>query len=1391
MPASVSDSPSVAEKKTSPSVEPGVDREPGELIDNRYRCIRKLGRGGMGAVYLVEDLTEPGLELALKQVRSDRADSRTVAILKNEYLALSSLAHPNLASVHDFGFDRRAGEYYFTCEYVRGIQLLKATQGLQLGDTMDLRMLLYLFVEMLRGLEFIHSRGLVHGDLKPENILVSSDADGGLGDDAQGVRVKLIDFGLTKREKEFGGKKIFGTSWYIAPETILGAQVDRRTDLYSLGVVLYHMAVRKLPFSGKSNVVVLKGHLEDQPPFPSDVNDTVPRELGDLIMRMMTKKPSERYPNALSVIEDINQRLDMRFPVETVDTARSYLVSATSVARTREISELRAFFNKVYPHAEVETDDGLRLSFDSDMAEDDSFDLPPSPSGRFFLIRGESKIGKARLISEFKRFVEVRDARFLHVSLEKENEYDRKNLVRVFDHLKRVLEGGDNKLHSYVLKIMGTLNSTVHDIDDHKFHAALEVISDALIASCRTLPMVLVFSKLENSGEGFLKFLRILVQKIAVVDDNLSKLMVVATVREEDMEKITLRRLLLSPAIRSHFREIPLERLAREDMEVLLESMFRSHKFPPRLIERIYEESDGNPGVVRDILDHFIEAGRLLHRADGWHYAGNIETEQMPGQVRQELRSRINSLDPDAIRLGLAFAFLGNSCELEVASQLAEIEPSRILPTILTLKRARLIREDGEGKADFFSFTQASARELFCQLASREDQLKIHRRAGGILESRFEASGDTDPGRLANHFLMGGRFDEGVKHSLVAAEDYSQRLMPRRALETYRNMRERCPGEHVPAARDVDFRIACLEAMVGRTRRAVSILSRLLERDDWRPEGGAVRRGDVLVELATILARRGEFRRSGKCLQRAYDDLKGNGRSPSFVRLLGTYARLFQLRGNYLESFRYCETALEAASQLDGIEQAKLSLIAAENHYRLNDAAKAIKACIAALAALEGYQGIGAMGFVFFALGRFYQYKGWVESSSRQFELGAKAFRRSGLPRWEATCRHEVGVALLSMGEVLAARKYALHAKRLFEKVENISALPDTLRSLAETHRLLGRYEEAEEYISRAMNLVQKLGISRKLRDINFICARVCIDRGHIGQAGEFIRPPDEKQKEIEDEAGVLGRIELQCEVAMLSGDYKRALDLVALATIRVRDVKNRLRAIPMLEQRARLHLELGRDGEAKRAIGQLEELGNEFRLPLVLARATMLRGRGLITAGAPTRALEELQRALEVFKDRGAERDLAVLYLDLGRACMELNDLDTAEIYLEEGFYLAKKLNLVALRAQYLAIMGRIELLSEDGDENRAGAHFQAAFSLAQKHEFGDLLWQVRMIQGKALWERGLEAECRKALEEAVGLLESALERIPTAYHTEYAKAHGGDAEKLLEKVAIRADSE
>src|SRR2546428_5984739 len=270
------DFPSEAMSSSPPSNNPvaAPPEEKGDAatlteVDARYRLVRKLGRGGMGTVFLVLDKDREDRPLALKRLRGGRVDKKTIAILRKEFLALATLEHPGLARVYDFGVDCSTGDYFFIGEFVDGVNLLKACQGFDLEKKEGLETFAGIFAQILRALEFIHSRGLVHGDIKPENILVTGASPGA-------PCVKLIDFGLIKREKEFGGKKITGTTYYIAPETITGSQIDRRTDLYSLGVVLYHLATGRLPFSGDSNVAILKGHMEKAPEPPAAVKPGLP-----------------------------------------------------------------------------------------------------------------------------------------------------------------------------------------------------------------------------------------------------------------------------------------------------------------------------------------------------------------------------------------------------------------------------------------------------------------------------------------------------------------------------------------------------------------------------------------------------------------------------------------------------------------------------------------------------------------------------------------------------------------------------------------------------------------------------------------------------------------------------------------------------------------------------------------------------------------------------------------------------------------------------------------------------------------------------------------------------------------------------------------------------------
>ena len=223
-------------------------------VNKRYRVIRKLGKGGMGVVYLVEDLLCSDQELALKTIHAKALAAHNLAQFKYEFAALRQLRHPNLVSVFDFDINSKTGEHFFTMDYVPGEDLphlIHSRLNQHPKEAFDYPWLYGIIVEVCRALQYLHSRGLIHHDVKPGNIRVTPD----------GV-TKLMDCGLVGKPRDEGHLKIRGTPEYSAPELIRGGAVDFRADLYSLGISLYEIVTRRLPFTGESSIMVLRQHVE-------------------------------------------------------------------------------------------------------------------------------------------------------------------------------------------------------------------------------------------------------------------------------------------------------------------------------------------------------------------------------------------------------------------------------------------------------------------------------------------------------------------------------------------------------------------------------------------------------------------------------------------------------------------------------------------------------------------------------------------------------------------------------------------------------------------------------------------------------------------------------------------------------------------------------------------------------------------------------------------------------------------------------------------------------------------------------------------------------------------------------------------------------------------------
>jgi beta-lactam-binding protein with PASTA domain len=301
------------------------------IFDKRYVIKRKLGSGGMADVYLAED-QELGRRVALKLLdERHAADEQFVERFRREAQSAAGLNHPNIVSIFDRG--RAEGTYYIAMEFLDGRTLKELL--VKNGPT-PVPIAIDYARQILGALAFAHRNGIVHRDIKPHNIVVGSDG-----------RLKVTDFGIARsgasQMTEAGS--IVGTAQYLSPEQARGAPVDPRSDLYSLGIVLFEMLTGKVPFTGDTPVEIAMKHLSQVPEPPSKHRSQVPHELDAVVMRALAKDPNQRYGSAEEMDADLARvARGVAVSPETEDAMTQVLsgagtsTAATMVTRPRAVT---------------------------------------------------------------------------------------------------------------------------------------------------------------------------------------------------------------------------------------------------------------------------------------------------------------------------------------------------------------------------------------------------------------------------------------------------------------------------------------------------------------------------------------------------------------------------------------------------------------------------------------------------------------------------------------------------------------------------------------------------------------------------------------------------------------------------------------------------------------------------------------------------------------------------------------------------------------------------------------------------------------------------------------------------------------------------------------------
>jgi tetratricopeptide (TPR) repeat protein len=723
-----------------------------------YEVIQEVGRGGMAIILSARHVVTEELR-AIKLVLPGGHQDEVVRRFHLEFDILARMDHPGVLRVFETG--EHEGRPYIVMEFIHGMELgVAVEQWMEHSPKARFAKAKAVLVSVAKALEYVHSQGLVHRDVTPSNVMLLEDGS-----------IRLMDFGVVK---EPGADlttvgEVVGTAAYIAPEQINGTRVDSRTDLYSLGAVLYLMLTGKRPFTARTLAGYLDKHLHRPVRPPRELIPTIPKALDDVCVRLLSKSPADRFGSASHLLHALDETAAGDDLLDSGSWDPGVIGRAGELAQTREaVARLAA------------------------------------GAGGLLVLEATYGMGRTALaaeaVTQAKRFG-------IMTSIGRSTAPDQRAFESYRESYDALID--DSSGPTALAVAFGARNAGDATLEKWRVFSAFKGLLE------QQGPHLLVLDDLDRADRGSIEMTEYLVRNL--VGESSAPLLIVVT-REPAVGLDGLRDLMDCDTTGVEPELIRLGPLGVGAVEELLLSLVHDEPRVRVLAKRLHREGEGVPFFIREMLRGLIEEGVIERGEDNRRgritldaQAISESTLPVPASIRDAIKERVAPLSVEAKKLMGVLAVARAEMDADLLSLASLLDTGRILTVISELIEAGLVRERQVGETERFELSQNRLRDVVIEELSVSVRQQIHRRIGEGLERIHRRRVDYVVESLAHHFEQGEVASKAYPYLIQAADKLMQRTFVREALEYLdRALRIEPDAREFMTLDDADTRLADL-----------------------------------------------------------------------------------------------------------------------------------------------------------------------------------------------------------------------------------------------------------------------------------------------------------------------------------------------------------------------------------------------------------------------------------------------------------------------------------------------------------------------------------------------------------------------------------------------------